>query len=86
MNPRHADYDNMCYYFYFYLQYVTGCNMRCATKCAMYKSAAHTLLCSTQCLQHKLKPHITNLSYVCQLRAVIERYDRRRVQLEKSYV
>ena len=29
---------------------------------------------ATQCLQHKLKPHITNLSYASQLNNVIERY------------
>ena len=40
----------------------------------MCQSVAHTLLCSTQCLQHKLKPHITNLSYASQLNTVIERY------------
>ena len=45
----------------------------CATECAMYKSAAHTLLCSTQYLQHKLKPHITNLTYASQLNILIER-------------
>ena len=40
----------------------------------MRQSVALLLLCSTQCLQHKLKPHITNLSYASQLNTVIERY------------